>query len=561
MAPSSKSHGVVERYLPIAAVVRSYQPAWLTADLVAGLSVWALLVPQGIAYASIAGVPPQYGLYAAIGALVGYALFGSSKQVITGPSASVAAVSASVVGLLAVDGSSEFVTTTATLAVVAGLTYLALGLLRMGWVSNFLSTAVLGGFVFAFGLGLIVDQSHKILGVPKAEGSYAQILWETLKELDQTSGTTLAVGAAGIAALLAMKAFVPKAPRALIVVIAGILISSVFDLNSHGVSIVGEVPTGLPSLKWPDIVWADMGTLFGGALAVIFVGFSESLAAARDKASLHDYEIDASQELVAQGAANTASGLLGGFVVDGSLSKTTVADLAGMRTQVASLATAGLVVLTALFLAGIFEDLPNAILGAVVIDAAIGLVKVKEMRRFMDTSRRDFTAFVAAGLGVFFVGILVGVVVGVIVSLLLLIATASRSPVRKLAFDRASNVWVPATSVADAAQEPGVLVVEISGPLFFADAGGFREHVLELVDEDEPYAVVVDLGATAMIDIDGADILTKLQDELERKGVKLLLAHVGERRLDLLTKAGTIEAIGADRVFVTVREAVAAARS
>ncbi len=179
--------------MPIVGVVRSYQPAWLTADLIAGLSVWALLVPQGIAYASIAGVPPQYGLYAAIGALVGYALFGTSKQVITGPSASVAAVSASVVGLLATQGSSEFATVTATLAVVAGLTYLALGLLRMGWVSNFLSTAVLGGFVFAFGIGLIVDQAHKILGVPKAEGSYAQILWETLKELDQTSGTTLAV--------------------------------------------------------------------------------------------------------------------------------------------------------------------------------------------------------------------------------------------------------------------------------------------------------------------------------------------------------------------------------
>ncbi len=194
-----------------------------------------------------------------------------------------------------------------------------------------------------------------------------------------------------------MKMFVPKAPRALIVVILGIIVSAAFDLSSHGVSIVGNVPTGLPSFEWPDFVWADMGTLFGGAFAVIFVGFSESLAAARDKASVHGYEIDASQELIAQGAANTTSGLLGGFVVDGSLSKTTVADLAGMRSQVASLATAGLVVLTALFLAGIFEDLPNAILGAVVIDAALGLVKVKEMQRFMYTSRRDFTAFVAAG--------------------------------------------------------------------------------------------------------------------------------------------------------------------
>jgi SulP family sulfate permease len=489
---------------------------------------------------------------------MGYALFGTSRQVITGPSATVAAVSASAVGLIAAPGSSDFVQFSAAIAIVAGLIYIGLGLARMGWIANFLSQAVLGGFVFAFGVGLIINQSHKILGVDGPSGSYVQQLWSTLKEVPDTSGVTLVVGAAAIVLLLLMRRFVPHWPRALMVVALGVAVSAALNLGDHGVAIVGHVPTGLPAFGVPDMSWSIAPTLVMGGLALVFVGFSESLASASAVAAKHDYEIDPSQEMLAQGTANVGSGLLGGFTVDGSLSKTTVADLAGQRTLVASLVTSGLIVLTVLLLAGLFTDLPDAVLGAVVIDAAIGLIQLPALRRVMTTSRTDFAAYVAAGIGLLFVGVLAGVVIGVVLSLLLLIAASSKSPVRRMAFDERNDVFVTAEAHPDAEPIPGVLVVKINGPLFFADANNFRRSVLEMAALDQPHAVVIDLEAASMIDLDGADILTKVHKSLEGKRVKMALAHVGHDQLELLRRAGTLEAIGEENLFPTVRSAAEA---
>ena len=284
-------------------------------------------------------------------------------------------------------GSPEWVSYTATLAVFAGLVYLLLGLLRMGWVSHFLSGAVLGGFVFGFGIGLIVDQTPKILGVPKSEGSYFDVLIGVLQTLPATSVPTLIVGVLGIVLLLLMRRFVPKLPRTIIVVAIGIIISSMFALASYGVSIVGPVPTGLPSLVLPTMPPVDLSSIVLGSLAILFIGYSESLAAAKEEGSKYDYEIDASQEMVAQGVANVASGLLGGYAVEGSLSKTTVADMAGQKTQLASLLSAVLILLTILFLAGFFTNLPNAVLGAVVIDAGISLVKIRDFQHYSLSSQ------------------------------------------------------------------------------------------------------------------------------------------------------------------------------
>lgn len=551
------------RYLPVLAWLRQYQGSWLAADLIAGLSVWALLVPQGIAYSSVAGVPPQYGLYTALGALVGYALFGTSRQLITGPSATVAAVSFSIITLFAVSPNSpEWVALTAALALAAGLVYVLLGLLRMGWISNFLSKAVLEGFIFAFGIGLMVDQSHKLLGVSKVDGSYWDMLVGTIGELPQTNLYTLAVGLGALLLLLLMRRFAPKLPRALIVVILGILVATVLPLSAeHGVKIVGAVPTGLPALAVPVAPVADWPTLLAGALAVIFVGFSETLAAGREVAAKHDYEIDVSQEMVAQGAACGLAGVMGGYVVDGSLSKTTVADLAGQKTQMASIFTAGFILLTILLLAALFTNLPQAVLGAVVIDAAIGLVKVPVLRRVRATNRVDFAAYVAAGLGLFFIGVLAGVVIGVVLSLLLLIWAVSKSPVRRLGLDVQENAYVNIQTHPDALAPEGVLVVEIAGPLFFADAAPFRQTVLELAADQPPHAVVIDLGSATQMDMDGAEVLAKLHEELGRKSIKVVLARVREQERDLLRKIGTEAEVGAENFHLTVRAAVAAVQA
>jgi SulP family sulfate permease len=554
--PSAKG---VKTYFPIIAWLPHYQAGWLRFDLVAAMSVWALLVPQGIAYAGIAGVPAQYGLYAALGSLVGYALFGGAGQMVTGPSAAIAAVSGSVLALWAAPDSAEWISYTATLAVSAGVVYILLGVLKMGWISHFLSGAVLGGFVFGFGIGLIVDQTPKILGVPKAAGSYFDVFVGVIQSLPETSIPTLVVGVISIALLLALRRF-PRVPRTILVVLLGIVASSALGLADRGVEIVGPIPTGLPSVVLPTMPGVGLFQLVMASLAIIFIGYSESLATAKQEAAKHDYEIDASQEMTAQGFANAASGLLGGFAVEGSLSKTAVSDAAGQKTQMASLMCAGLILLTVVFLAGLFESLPQAVLGAVVIDAGISLIKVKEFRHYQ-LSRRDFAAFMATALVVFFVGVLAGVVAGIAVSLLLLIVMASTTPTRQMGFDEAENVYVHVDHHPDAQLTPGIVVAGIHGPLFFADAENFRQSVIDLVRTNHPHTVVIDMAAVPMIDMDGDLMLAKLSKELAPKQVRIVLVDVDAGILRLLGTTGTLDLIGPQNVYRTVRAAVAAAQT
>ncbi len=553
---------MLARYVPILAWLPSYRPAWLRDDGVAALSVWALLIPQALAYATIAGVPVQYGLYTAFAALIAYAIFGTSKQVIQGPSATVAAVSTAIITPLvgaAAIGTEKAVPWAAALALVAGVVYLVLGVLRMGWVSNFLSRAVLAGFIFGFAIGIVIDQVPKLLGTDAVDGSYAQELWNVLGELGDVSSTTLVVGAVSLAILLPLRYLRPRWPRALLVVVLTTAAASVLDLADHGVAVTGNVPAGLFSIGIPDVDAGDLGKLVVGALAVVFVGFSETLAAARAMAAKHSYEIRPDQELVAQGVANGAAGFVGGFVNDGSLSKTSVADAAGQRTQMASLLNAGLVLLTMLLLAGLFEQLPSAALGAVVIDAMLGLITLADGRRYYRINRSDWIVFVAAMAGILFFGIIPGIAIGVALSLLLLIARASTPAIRQLGRRAGSDAYLDLSRHDDLETTPGLLVVRVDGPLFFANANRFRDRVLELIDgASEPVAaLVIDAEAVSQTDTDGADVLTRLAAELRPRGIEIALARVQSGVLDLWRRAGTIDAIGGpQRVFHTVKEAV-----
>ena len=557
--PRTRGPGALGRAVPIFDWLPHYQGSWLAPDLIAGASVWALVIPQAIAYASIVGVPPQYGLYTVLGAAGMYAVFASTRQVVTGPSATVAAVAASVAALLVATNSPQYLSVIVGLTLATAAVYLLLGAFRMGWVSNFLAKAVLEGFVFAFGFGLIVDQLHKILGVPKVDGSYWQILVGTLKELPETNVYTLAVGATAIVLLLLGRYFAPKVPRAIIVVVLGIAAVPLLNLTAYGVAVVGPLPSGLPHLTLPTgLSLSQWATLVAGSLAVILVGFSESIAAVSEMATKHNVEVSSNQEMIAQGAAHLGSSLLGGFPVDGSLSKTSLADSNGQKSQLAAVVVASLTVVTLLFLTGLFANLPKAILGAVVIDAAVGLIHFKVPARFAAASRRDFAVFVATAIGLFFIGVVAGVIVGVILSLLLLIAAASKSPIRRMAFDASGQVWVDADAHPDAAAPDGLLVVEVDGPLFFADAAGFRTELRRMVAASEPTTVIVDLGAAADIDLDGADTLSKLARELGASGVRLVLARVDDAKMGLLKRAGTLDAIGSPATFASVRAAVEA---
>jgi sulfate permease, SulP family len=557
-----KRPNTLVRTMPIFGWLPQYKMSWLTADLVAGLSVWALVVPQALGYAAVVGVPAQYGLYTILGASVLYAVFASTRQVVTGPSASVAAVTAPVAALFVASSSPDYLSTVIALTLCVGVVYVLLGVFRMGWISNFLAKAVLEGFIFAVGFGLIVDQLPKILGIPKAHGSYWDVLKGIVKDLNLTNLSTLVVGVAAVGLLLLMRLKAARLPRSFIVVLLGILVVPLFDLTAHGVEVVGTVPTGLPSLALPGgfsvSEWLSMAV---GALAIILVSYSESIATATDTAARHKQEFAPDQELIAQGAAWVGSSLVGGFPGCGSLSKTAVSESSGQKTQLAGLSVAGLTVLTLLFLAGMFSNLPQAVLGAVVVDAALGLIHFKVAARFSATSRRDFSVFVATAIGLFFVGVVAGIVLGVVLSLLLLIQHASKTPLRRMAYDPADQAYVEADTHPDATTPDGVLVVKVNGPLFFADAASFRTGLLNLVSANGLTTVVVDLEATPAIDLDGADMLTKVHDQLTDRGLRLLLTHADTPELDLLRRAGTLDVIGEKNIFETVRAAVTAATS
>src|SRR4051812_928351 len=555
---------LLRRYVPIVGWLPSYQRGLLSGDAIAGLSVWALLVPQSLAYASLAGVPAQYGLYTAFVALVAYAIFGTSRHLAQGPSAAVCAVSAAaitpIIGTAAL-GTDKAIGWTAALAIATGLVYLALGVLRMGWVSTFLSKAVMAGFVLGFSIGIIIDQSQKLLGVETADGSYAQELWRTIKEVPNTSTTTLAVGLGSLTVLLAMRRWLPRWPRMLMVVVAAIAASQVLDLASHGVAVTGDVPTGLPAVALPGVGWGETSALLVGALSIVFVGYSESLASARAMASRHHYEIDTDQELIAQGFACGAAGLVGGFASDGSLSKTSVAEAAGQKTQMASLINAALVLLTMLLIAGLFEQLPSATLGAVVIDAMVGLVTFADLGRYYRVNRSDWVFFMGAGLGILFIGITQGILIGVVLSLLLLIARSSRTSVPELGHDPRTGRYHVLSRHDGLELTPGVRIARIDGPLFFADADAFRTRVHEITaDDGGPVRLVVDAEAVLLTDTDGADMLKQVAAELAVEGSTLQLASVHPPVLALWQRAGLLDALGDDAVFASIDDAVEAER-
>jgi SulP family sulfate permease len=430
--------------LPLFTSLRGYDAGWLRGDVIAGLTVWAVLVPEALAYASIAGVSPVIGLYAAPGALLLYAAFGSSRHLVVGPMSATAALSAAAVAEVATQGSAGFAAHTAALAITTGLLTLAAGLLRLGFLASFISEPVLKGFIVGLALTIVVGQLPDLFGVEKGIGDFFEKLWDLLASLGQTSVTTLAVGLASLALVLGLRRFAPAVPGSLVAVLGGIAAVGLLDLDQHGVEIVGQIDSGLPALGAPDVATADYLELAAAAAGVMLVGFAEGLGAAKTYAARHHYEVDANRELLGLGAANLGSGLSSGMVVNGSLSKTAVNGGAGARSQVSGLVVAALTILTLLFLTGLFENLPEATLAAVVIAAVIELVDIgaltalyriatRQLRGIYGIAARpDFIAAMAALAGVLVFDTLPGLFIGVVVSLLLLLYRASRPHVAVL---------------------------------------------------------------------------------------------------------------------------------
>ena len=551
----------IARFLPIAMWLPNYDRAWLRADVIAGLSVWALMVPSTMGYATVSGVPVQYGLYAAAAGLIGYALFTTSKQVTQGPSSSTAAVVGATVLAIAAAGSDEAVAIAAAIAMVAGLIYVVMYLLKLGWISEFLSASVLTGFTFGIGINVVAGELFKITGVQSSGSNTWQELWAWVTTLPQLNVATLVVGVSALVLIFGMKMLAPKVPGALLTVALAIAATYFLNLGNMGVELIGDVPRGLPKVVVPNIglIFNNLALILGASVGLILIGFSVSTAAVREYANKYNYRIDINQELLAQGMANISSSFVQGFFENASLSKSPINDQAGARSQVSNLAQAVSIILTLVFFAPLFSYLPEAVLGAVIIEAMVmGVMDVPEMKRLFRVKRFDFYGALAALLGVLTFGILPGVAIGVALSFIWLVAVSAVPSIPELGRKPDSDAFYDIEQHPDGQTYPGLSILRFDGGLVFVNADALTDRMRDIYVRANSTlsGIILSMEGVDYIDADGADALKKIANAGKSANVAVYLARVKSQVIDVLNRDGVVDLIGADHIHDDIAAAV-----
>lgn len=500
----------------------------------AGVTTAALVVPQSMAYATLAGLPVQAGLYTALAALPIYALLGTSRRLSVSVTSTVSILAGSALATLGPDRAANGA---ALLAIVFGVTLALAGLLRLGFMAQFISLPVLVGFKAGAGLYIASGQLGKIMGASVPSGDFFQQLAGAVARIPEAHGITILLGLVGIALLLAFRRWAPRVPAPLVVVALGIAAVDALGLRAQGVAVVGSIPPGLPMPALPDA--SDARVLVTAALGMALMSTIESIGAGRASAAREEPRIDANRELVALGAAAIGAGLMHGYPSSGGLSQTAVNKAAGARTQVSSLVTAGMVVLTLTLLTPLFEALPQAALGAIVLVAVAGLVDVASLRRIGAIRRRDLALSLVALVGVLLVGILDGVLVAVAVSLLVLVYQANHPPVELLAREARTGLWRAATRAERGETIPGLAVIRTEGTLYFANAQRVGDHVLALIDPltPPPRVVVFDASVIPDMEVTGLAMLADLNQQLHTRGMQLWLGGLRQAPREMVHRA------------------------
>lgn len=546
----------VSSILPVVKWARSYNKEWFRPDVLAGITVGAFTIPEAIAYASLAGLPPEAGLYSAMIALLVYVIFGTSCQLSIGPTSALSILVGSTLGSLLIINAGQYALIASLVAIIVGLLALASWILRLGFIVRFISKTVLTGFLSGLALFIASGQLPKLFGISGATGNFFQRIFYLISYLDQTNLATLAVGVGGLLFLLITTKKFPKLPNTLILVLGSIILLTFTNLASLGVKVVGSIPQGLPALVFPDMNLIDVNTLITLAGAVFLLSYIEGYGVATNYAIKNRYKIDGNSELLPLGISNIAVGLFQGFPVGGSVSRTAVNNESGAKTPLAGGISGLIILLVLVFLTGLFTNLPETILAAIVLFAIRGLFDIPHFRFIYNFSRSEFAIAILTLLSVLIFGTLEGLIIGVVLSILVLINKLYNPHIAILGQVPGTDNYKDIKRHPENLKVQGVLIIRIDGSQIFLNADNIKNSILSLLDNEYKDAklLILDLEATSFIDITGIEMLSELSTELKSRDITIKAANISGPVRDTLRK--TDLEIGEINVCVNVGDCI-----
>ncbi len=544
--PSPVPESKLTRAIPILKWLPLYNRRWLKFDLVAGLTLAMFAIPDNMAYATLAGLPPEYGLYAGIMAPLGYFIFASSRQASVGPSSSEALMVGSFLGVLAITSFTQYAALAGLTAILVGIIAIIAWALRMGFLVNLISGPVLKGFLAGAGIVIIASQIPKLLGISGAPSDFFPKIVYILQNLDQTNIYSLTLGILAIVAILAIEKKYPRVPGSLIIVIAAIIFMTYSSFVEKGVEILGYIPPGLPTIGIPEFTAADVGTVFPLAVALFILSYVELSTIAKTYAQKNRYQVDMNQELLALGAGSVAAGAGQGFPVAGSFSKSAVNDRSGAKTPMAGAIAAGVTIIVVLFFTSFFYNLPECVIAALIIVAVVNMVNIFELQRIRSLDRTEFSIAIVTLLSVLVFGILQGVIIGTGLSLVALLYRIAFPHMAVMGRVPGTEIFGDIERKPAKDQVPGVLIFRVDSPVLFANASVIKEQIDELMGTMVPAVklVILDFYSSPMLDVTGADMIRDLLTDLSQKGIELRLANTTGQVRDLIRKAGLVEQLG-----------------
>ena len=550
---------VLQRWVPGLVTLRTYEGRWLRSDLVAGVVLAAILVPQGMAYAELAGLPAVTGLYTTVACLVAYAMFGPSKVLVLGPDSSVSPlILAAITPLIVTNDPASAIALAGMMAILVGLIEIGLGVAKLGFVADLLSSEVRIGYMNGLAVTIIVGQLPKLFGFSTSADNFIGEVRAFLSGLDQTNRTTLVTGLGTLAVLLVLPRLTRRVPAVLVAVVGVTVVSAVLDLAAHGVKTVGSLPQGVPVPTLPWTKLSDVGPLLLGAVGITLVSLTDTIATATSFAARRGDEVNADQEMVGIGTSNIAAGFFQGFAVSVSGSRTAVADQSGAKTQLTGVVGAGLVVLLLLFFNGLLADLPQTALAAVVITAALSLTDLGALRRFAEVRVSSFVVSLVATAGVMLFGVLQGIIIAIVLIVLLFFKRSWWPHGAVLGAVPELGGWHSTARYPEATELPGIVVYRWEAPLFFANCGQFRDQIRKLARERTPDWIVLQCEAVTDIDVTASEVLKALDEELNAAGTQVAFVELRDRLQDLVRRYGLDTTLDQAHFYPSLHQALAA---